>query len=158
MNGQTAVEQFLKHGAIYGIGTVFLVCVLLLFLWVAMSTVSVLREWAPKWFQASIDSHRQVSKGVSRLSKLVIALFRRNGSTHEATIELVAAFDSYVSENQSKLGINSDVISHLKNAKRALRSGTYDPIFDGGSEIEEDQENGYGRRKRKPTDESAEQS
>lgn len=117
----TAVDFFLRQGAVYGLALVFLASILALFLWVAWSTVNILKTWLPQWFQSQIRAHKQVGIGINRLSRFILMMYRKNAASHDATAHIVAAMDVFFSENREKYNVPAQAIFHIQSAKKALQ-------------------------------------
>lgn len=132
-----SLEFLLRHSAVYGLAFVFLAGVLALLLWVAWSTVSILKTWLPQWFQSQIKSQKQVGIGINRLSKFILMLYRKHNGLHEATGHLVTAMDVFFTKNKDRYNVPSSTLHHIQSAKEALmREDDVGNLFDSYSEDE----------------------
>jgi hypothetical protein len=134
-----ALDFFLRQSAVYGLAFVFLAGVLMLLLWVAWSTVSVLKTWLPKWFQSQIRAQKQVGVGINRLSKFILMMYRKNSAANEATVHMVTAMDIFFSRNKERYSVPPETLFHIQSAKKALQRQDDVDYFDG---MEEDDPEG----------------
>ena len=121
--GTTTVSWFLKEGAVYGVAVVFLVCVLCLLMYVAITVVRLAKHWIPLWFTKSIESHERVCRTMDDVSESLRCVHDQTHATKEGTHTAIRAMNSFVGDkgNQQRLGIKSDVVFQLKAAERAMR-------------------------------------
>lgn len=119
-----AADWWFNKALTWGLSFVFLACVLFILLWAAISLVNIAKEWIPRWFQSSIESHQQLAKAVGNLCDVVDCIHERTHSIHEGVKHGTKAVGTYVRKNKSKLDIPSDVMVHLNNAQDAIEGGT----------------------------------
>lgn len=127
MNGPTvmdATDWWINKALTWGLAFVFLSCVLLIFLWAAISFVSIAKIWIPKWFQSSIESHDRVAKAVDSLSETLDCIHEKTHSIHEGVRHGTKAAGTFARKSKSKYNIPSDVIVHLNNAQDAMEGGS----------------------------------
>lgn len=122
-NSLEVADLWINKVATWGLSFVFLSCVLLILLWMAVSFVSVVKEWLPKWFQSSIDSHERVAVAVENLSPTLECIHEKTHSVHQGMIHSVRGTNAYINRTKSKYNIGSDVLIHFNNAQDALERG-----------------------------------
>jgi hypothetical protein len=115
-----AADWWINKVATWGLAFVFLACVLLLILWVAITFVGLARKFLPMWFESSIQSHNRVAKAVEDLTDSIDCIHQKTHAVHEGMRGIVKAGTSYLRTNKTRLGVASDVFIHMQNAQEAL--------------------------------------
>lgn len=113
-------DWWINRAATYGLSFIFLACVLLILLWTAISVVSVTREWVPKWFRSSIDSHVKVANAVDDLNETLACIHEQTHSIHQGAKHYIKGTSAFIRRNKSKYNVGSDVLVHFDNAEEAL--------------------------------------
>ena len=114
-------DYFLRQSAVLGLAFVFLAGVLGIILWVAVVVVRVLNKYLVAWFESSIESHRQVSSGIRRVTRFVLVMYRNNKTTNDALYHAVMALDLFLSAQPAGLGLSSKAMDHIRYARHILK-------------------------------------
>lgn len=116
------VDWWLKHASMQGLAFVFVACVLLILLWVAVMVIRLLQKWIPEWFQSSIKTHDAVRHGVREIAAIAKMIRRDTFSTRVGLGNLLAGLEALAKkpESRMRLGISSDVLLWIKNAKKEI--------------------------------------
>jgi hypothetical protein len=128
------VDWWLRHGSIQGLAFVFLACVLLIFLWVAVVVVNGLKQWAPRWFLSSLRTQAAMRAGIREVIATARAIRRDTFATRVGLGNALRGLEAAISKPgiKEKLGIGSDVVVWLKNARREIeRNDAALPKTDG---------------------------
>lgn len=139
MEGGQAIEVadwWINKVATWGLSFVFLACVLLILLYLALALVGISREWIPKWIKASIDSHEAVRTSIGRLERHLDCIHDNTHACKEGILHNTKAAAKFAAKNRSKYEISSDVFMHLESAQDVLNpsssrySHEHDPLRD----------------------------
>ena len=115
-------DWWINKAATWGLSFVFLALVLLIFLWVAVTFLSILKKWLPIWFESSINTQKRVAEAVEHLIASVDCTHHQVHSIHSGLKEGMRAVTTYVRKNKTRLGITSDALSFLE--RQCVRSNT----------------------------------
>lgn len=109
----TSANGWMKLVGEYGVPVLFLACTIGILLYLAFVTVGLFKEWVPKWFQSSIDSHNRIAKAVEQICPILESIHDHTHATKEAAGHSVKAAKAYKE-------IPSTVLLHLSNAEEIL--------------------------------------
>jgi len=114
-------DYFLRQSAVLGLAFVFLAAVLGIILWVAIIIVRLVNRYAAEWFESSIESHKQVSTGIRRVTKFVRVMYQNNRTTNDALFHAVNALDVFLSSQTAGLGIPAKALDQIRYARHILK-------------------------------------
>lgn len=116
-------DWWINKAATWGLSFVFLCCVLCILLYIAVSVVGLAKQWIPKWFESSIESHERVAKAVDTLVETLDCIHEKTHSVHRGVRSAVKGVSTLIRKNKTKFNIGSDVMVYLDSAEEALESG-----------------------------------
>jgi hypothetical protein len=123
---EKVMDWWLTKAFTYGIGTVFTATMLLGLLWVFWTLTRILTARLPGWFDDQAATNAEVRKGMQALVEHTETIHTRTHSTQRGLRALSRAGELFVAKNGERLGIGSDVVVLLRQAKDALRNGDSD--------------------------------
>lgn len=144
VNPTDVVDWWINKVGTYGLSFVFVACVLLLLLWVAISVIGIIKKHVPAWFESSMESHRRVAEAIEKLCETSDCVHDTTHRTHEGIKHAVRGVSSFATRNKSKFNIGSDVIIHFENSEEAL-TGTRTHVH-RPKEGDTENEHGTGER------------
>lgn len=105
--------KWMKLVGDYGVSYLFMGCTVGILLYIAWTTVALMKKWVPHWFESSIASHERVAKAVEQQCSLLECIHAQTRSTRNGAQHAVQAVKSFKD-------LPSSVLVHLQNAERSL--------------------------------------
>lgn len=116
------IEKWVQLASNYGIPFVFTAVVLLIFIWVTIELVKLLKKWIPLWFETSIKSHERVCNSIDSLTESINCIHNNTHSTQEAALIAVKATNKHLNhpDIKQRLGLGSDLLIRFREVEQVL--------------------------------------
>ena len=137
--GTEVFDWWLRNGFVYGIAVVFTAGILggflYGFLWMCAVLARILSTRLPGWFDDQAATNLEVRKGMQAIVSNSAAILSHAFATQRGMRDAVRAAHKFANKNRTRLGIGSDVLQILKDARATLRNG--DPDDEDGDDEEQ---------------------